>query len=141
MAKKNEGKSFLRRKYFNFSEVQIIILNSLATYQNHVVKFSKPEITLGHFWPQHFLSTSFLNPLLRNDKSNMIISQIKSKRSLLFKLLYDLKRSNIKLIVVSINACFNHPELPVFNNYNTIVYYSLKSYNTISSLLYNSPPP
>lgn len=23
----------------------------------------------------------------------------------------------------------------------TIVYYSLKSYNTISSLLYNSPPP
>jgi len=62
-----------------------------------------------------------------------------NRNALLFEFLYDLKRSNIKLIVVSINACFNHPELPVFNNYNTIVYYSLKSI-TQSALLYNSPP-
>jgi hypothetical protein len=61
MAKKKEGKSFLRRKYFNFSEVQIIILNSLATYQNHVVKCSKPEITLGHwtFWQNTFFLQAF----------------------------------------------------------------------------------
>jgi len=30
MAKKKEGKSFLRRKYFDFSKVQIIILNLLS---------------------------------------------------------------------------------------------------------------
>ena len=30
------------------------------------------------------------------------------------KFLYDLKRSNMKLIVISINACFNNPQSQYF---------------------------
>lgn len=53
--KKKKGKSFLRRKYSNFSEVQIIILNLLPSLLPTVVKFSTPEIT----WSLDLLGKTF----------------------------------------------------------------------------------
>lgn len=65
---------------------------------------------------QNFLSTCFLKfPPPRNDKSNMIIHKT-NRSALIFKFSKTWRALNIKLIVVSINACFN----PLNSQYSII---------------------